>query len=50
MVAPTTLMPICVGPGVGRDDIVAIGLRRRAADRLAEQMTDTLGDRPNGPS
>ncbi len=30
--------------------IVAIGLRRHAADRLVEQITDLLADRPNNSS
>ncbi|MGH9156719.1 MAG: hypothetical protein ACRD1K_12985 [Acidimicrobiales bacterium] len=30
--------------------IVAIGLRRRAADRIVEQITDLLADRPSDSS
>ena len=33
-----------------RDVIVAIGLRRYAADRLVEQITDLLADRPSDGS
>lgn len=29
--------------------IVAIGLRRHAADRLADQLTDLLADTTDGP-
>lgn len=32
-----------------RDVIVAIGLRRHGADRLVEQITDLLADRPGDP-